>query len=69
MPKVLARGGEGLMIREPQSQYENRRSYTLLKIKKFYDAEVRTTPQSEFHRVCVLTNHQAVACTLVLKIS
>ncbi|XP_064598827.1 DNA ligase-like [Liolophura sinensis] len=39
LPKVLARGGEGLMIREPKSKYEQRRSYTLLKIKKFYDAE------------------------------
>ncbi|KAK7491401.1 hypothetical protein BaRGS_00017379 [Batillaria attramentaria] len=36
---VLDRGGEGLMIRKPKSQYERTRSTTLLKIKKFYDAE------------------------------
>jgi DNA ligase-1 len=32
-------GGEGLMLREPRSYYENRRSYTLLKVKTFKDAE------------------------------
>jgi DNA ligase-1 len=37
---VLDRGGEGLMIRKPGSKYERCRSHTLLKIKKFYDAEV-----------------------------
>ncbi|KAK7114823.1 uncharacterized protein [Littorina saxatilis] len=36
---VLDRGGEGLMIRKPKSKYERTRSTTLLKIKKFYDAE------------------------------
>lgn len=36
---VLDRGGEGLMIRKPKSKYERARSHTLLKIKKFYDAE------------------------------
>lgn len=36
---VLDRGGEGLMIRKPKSKYERTRSNTLLKIKKFYDAE------------------------------
>lgn len=41
LKKVLDRGGEGLMIRQPKSQYEKCRSHTLLKIKKFYDAEVR----------------------------
>ncbi|XP_025115282.1 uncharacterized protein LOC112576783 isoform X2 [Pomacea canaliculata] len=39
LKKVLDRGGEGLMIRKPKSQYERNRSTTLLKIKKFYDAE------------------------------
>ena len=38
--KVEGKGGEGLMIREPKSLYENRRSNTLLKIKTFHDAEV-----------------------------
>lgn len=39
MNYVLDRGGEGLMIRQPKSKYERTRSKTLLKIKKFYDAE------------------------------
>ncbi|XP_059154925.1 uncharacterized protein LOC131940296 [Physella acuta] len=39
LTKVLNMGGEGLMIRKPLSKYEATRSDTLLKIKKFYDAE------------------------------
>jgi DNA ligase 1 len=34
-------GGEGLMLREPGSQYESGRSSTLLKVKTFHDAEGR----------------------------
>ena len=41
LQKVEALGGEGLMIREPASKYVHGRSHTLLKIKKFHDAEVR----------------------------
>lgn len=36
---VEAKGGEGLMIREPGSRYERKRSSTLLKVKTFHDAE------------------------------
>ncbi|KAL8570122.1 hypothetical protein ACOMHN_033801 [Nucella lapillus] len=36
---VLDRGGEGLMIRQPETYYVGVRSASLLKIKKFYDAE------------------------------
>lgn len=32
-------GGEGLMLRDPDSMYEPFRSKTLLKVKSFYDAE------------------------------
>ncbi|XP_055892732.1 uncharacterized protein LOC106077233 [Biomphalaria glabrata] len=39
MTRILNLGGEGLMIRQPKSVYEACRSKTLLKIKKFYDAE------------------------------
>lgn len=35
------RGGEGLMLREPKSFYERKRSSTLLKVKSFHDAEAR----------------------------
>jgi DNA ligase-1 len=31
--------GEGLMLRDPDSLYENRRSSSLLKVKTFYDDE------------------------------
>eukprot|EP00743_Colponemidia_sp_Colp-15_P003388 GILK01003662.1.p1 GENE.GILK01003662.1~~GILK01003662.1.p1 ORF type:complete len:310 (+),score=38.56 GILK01003662.1:72-1001(+) len=37
--RVEALGGEGLMLREPRSRYMNGRSNTLLKVKRFLDAE------------------------------
>ena len=36
---VIEVGGEGLMLRRPGSVYEYKRSNTLLKVKKFFDAE------------------------------
>ena len=36
---VEAVGGEGLMLRQPGSLYERKRSSTLLKVKTFHDAE------------------------------
>jgi DNA ligase-1 len=38
---VIAQGGEGLMLREPGSRYIAGRSSTLLKVKRFHDAEAR----------------------------
>lgn len=40
LKRVISLGGEGLMIRQPGSKYERKRSKTLLKIKTFHDAEV-----------------------------
>ena len=50
-PKALAKihadiaklGGEGVMLREPGSAYEHRRSGSLLKVKSFMDAEAKIT--------------------------
>jgi DNA ligase 1 len=39
LARVEALGGEGLMVRQPQSRYEAGRSNTLLKVKSFHDAE------------------------------
>lgn len=39
LEKVTKLGGEGIMLRQPGSMYENKRSDTLLKVKTFYDAE------------------------------
>lgn len=39
LAKVNAAGGEGLMLRQPGSRYEPKRSGTLLKVKTFLDAE------------------------------
>ena len=36
---IVAAGGEGLMLRKPGSRYERKRSSTLLKVKKRFDAE------------------------------
>jgi len=39
MDKYVKMGAEGLMLREPGSHYVGRRSGTLLKVKRFHDAE------------------------------
>jgi DNA ligase 1 len=39
MKRVIALGGEGMMIRDPNSNYEYRRSDRMLKVKQAYDAE------------------------------
>jgi DNA ligase-1 len=39
LDEVIAAGGEGLMLRKPGSVYERKRSDTLLKVKKWHDAE------------------------------
>ena len=41
LARVDVLGGEGLMVRQPGSKYEAGRSSTLLKIKRFHDAEAR----------------------------
>ncbi len=41
LARIDALGGEGLMLRQPGSRYEAGRSATLLKIKRFHDAEAR----------------------------
>lgn len=41
LERVEGLGGEGLMVRQPGSKYEIGRSYTLLKVKTFHDAEGR----------------------------
>lgn len=41
LDRVGALGGEGLMLRQPDSQYVAGRSGTLLKVKRFHDAEGR----------------------------
>lgn len=40
---VHALGGEGVMLREPGSLYERKRSSTLLKVKRFHDLEAVVT--------------------------
>ena len=39
MDQILGVKGEGVMLKDPDSQYEGRRSMSLLKVKRFEDAE------------------------------
>lgn len=41
LDRITSVGGEGLMLRQPGSRYEAGRSATLLKVKRFQDAEAR----------------------------
>lgn len=41
LARVEGLGGEGVMMRRPNSSYEVGRSYSLLKVKSFHDAEAR----------------------------
>jgi DNA ligase-1 len=41
LDRIELLGGEGLMLRQPGSLYEVGRSATLLKVKRFHDAEAR----------------------------
>ena len=37
--KIIADKGEGMMVKDPKSKYESKRSVLLLKVKKFEDTE------------------------------
>ena len=39
MDEVLGGKGEGVMIKNPNSPYEGKRSWSLLKVKRFLDTE------------------------------
>jgi len=43
---IEGRGGEGVMLRDPDSRYTRTRSSTLLKVKSFYDADARVVGHS-----------------------
>jgi DNA ligase-1 len=46
LDRVDALGGEGLMLRQPASAYVAGRSFTLLKVKRFHDAEATVIAHS-----------------------
>jgi DNA ligase-1 len=39
MDKICGGKGEGVMLKDPNSKYERTRSFSLLKVKRFEDAE------------------------------
>jgi ATP-dependent DNA ligase len=41
LDSILAKGGEGVILREPQSLYKAGRSSSLCKYKPFFDTEVK----------------------------
>lgn len=43
LDEVTNQGGEGLMLRKPSAWWEPKRSYNILKVKKFQDAEAIVT--------------------------
>ena len=43
MDRVINLGGEGIMIKDPKSFYEGKRSSYFLKVKKFDDSEAIVT--------------------------
>ena len=47
LDKVIEKGGEGVVAREPNLIYENKRSSKILKIKKFKDAECEVVRLNE----------------------
>jgi DNA ligase-1 len=47
--QIAAKGGEGVMLREPQSLYIGGRSPNLRKYKEFFDAEVKVLENNYPH--------------------
>jgi DNA ligase-1 len=41
MDKICGGKGEGVMLKDPKSLYERKRSFSLLKVKRFEDAEAK----------------------------
>lgn len=41
MDSIISDKGEGVMLKDPASKYEGRRSEKLLKVKRFEDAEAK----------------------------
>jgi DNA ligase-1 len=81
LQRVVSGGGEGLMLRQPQSMYVGTRSNTLLKVKQFEDTEARVLAHVPgtcvllcsvpafliAHRPCVcLSCVRRHACTLMI---
>jgi DNA ligase-1 len=46
---IIAKGGEGVMLREPQSGYKAGRSESLKKFKPFFDTEVKVIENNYPH--------------------
>ena len=47
MDEILSDKGEGVMLKNPDSAYERKRSFELLKVKKFEDAEAKVIGHQE----------------------
>jgi DNA ligase-1 len=46
---IIAKGGEGVMLREPKSMYKAGRSHSLRKYKQFFDTEVKVVENNYPH--------------------
>jgi ATP-dependent DNA ligase len=47
--EIVAKGGEGVMLREPQSLYKQGRSKSLRKYKEYFDTEVKVIENAYPH--------------------
>jgi len=56
--EILRRGGEGIMLRKPESLYENGRSHYILKYKKSRDGEARVLEIKGVYLICELPNRK-----------
>jgi DNA ligase-1 len=46
---IIAKGGEGVMLRKPQSEYKAGRSESLRKFKPYFDTEVKVIENNYPH--------------------
>lgn len=53
MDEVIALKGEGVIVRDPESLYENKRSSSMLKVKKFHDAEATVIGHQKGEGRCI----------------
>jgi len=60
---VIGQGGEGVILRKPNSLYENGKSRQLLKFKDMIDVEGHVVGIDGFKVTCKLTNGEIISAT------
>jgi DNA ligase-1 len=62
LEEIVKKGGEGIMIYNPVSHYQPGRSKNVLKVKKYYESEIKFLERSEvgYHFKCLQNNGSEV---------